>query len=197
MRGVAFVVLWSGSALLAQATQKTPSIPAAVVEESMKLFNSALGVECTFCHVDKDWKDISKPQWAIARDMWRMVQALNGGPLDNTSGITCVTCHGGQNKPSRLPPDQWQAIAEKWPSKLAEDRKLAMSVYSASLGVGCEHCHDPADWKSAAKPTFATASRMNAMFDVFPRFMPAGARTQCYMCHKGSKHPGAAAPATV
>jgi hypothetical protein len=105
-----------------------------------------------------------------------------------------VTCHGGQNKPARLPAEKWQAIAEKWPSTLAEDRKLAMSVYSASLGVGCEHCHDPADWKSAAKPAFATVGRMNAMFEVFPKFMPASARTQFYMCHKGSTHPGAPTP---
>lgn len=64
-----------------------------------------------------------------------------------------------------------------------------MSVYSASLGVGCDHCHDPADWKSAIKPAFATAQRMGAMFAVFPRFMPPSARTQCYMCHKGSRQP--------
>ena len=30
---------------------------------------------------------------------------------------------------------------------------------------------------------------MNAMFEEFPKYMPATARTQCYMCHKGSTKP--------
>ena len=189
MHRVAFVLLWSCSAVCAQQMPRVPVIPAAAMDESMKMFNRALGVECTFCHVDKDWKDASRPPWAIARAMWQMVQTLNSDQLANTSGVTCLTCHGGQNKPARLPAEEWQTIAEKWPATLGDDRKLAMSVYSASLGVGCDHCHDSADWKSGTKPAFATTARMNAMFDVFPKFMPAGARTQCYMCHKGSKHP--------
>ena len=189
MRHLTFVLLWCCSAAFAQSPQRAPVIPAAA-DDSMTLFNRALGVECAFCHLDKDWKDATKPQWAIARDMGRMVQALNGDQLANSTGITCVTCHGGHNKPSRLPVDAWQAIAEKWPAGLGEDQKLTMSVYSASLGVGCDHCHDPADWKSKARPAYAAAVRMAAMFDVFPKYMPAGARTQCYMCHKGSKRPG-------
>jgi hypothetical protein len=172
--------------LLAQ----TSVIPAAGIDHTMKTFNSALGVECEFCHVENDRKNTSKPQWTTARDMWRMVQLLNSDQLANTKGIACVTCHGGQNKPARLPAEQWQTIADHWPAAAADNMKTTMSVYSASLGVGCDHCHDPSDWKSADKPAFVTAQRMVAMFDVFPRFMPPGARTQCYMCHKGNTHPG-------
>lgn len=163
--------------------------PQVDMDSTMKMYNRALGVECTYCHVDGDWKNASKPQWQVAQNMGRMVQALNGEQLAKTSGVSCVTCHGGQNMPSRLPAEKWQAIAAQWPASAAESSKTTMSVYSASLGVGCDHCHDPADWKSPVKPAFATAQRMVAMFEVFPKFMPAGARTQCYMCHKGNVRP--------
>ena len=174
-----------------RAQVNVPVIPAASIDTTMKDFNAALGVECTFCHVKDDWKSAGEPKWAVARNMWRMVQALNADQLTKTRGIRCATCHGGQNKPSRLPPESWQAIADRWPATAAEDQKLTMSVYSASLGVGCEHCHDPADWKSKGKPAFATALRMVAMFSEFPKYMPATARTQCFMCHKGQKQPQA------
>jgi hypothetical protein len=190
MRRALAVVCWSFTLLSAQLPAQNPVIPAADIDRTMKMFNSALGVECAFCHVENDWKNTSKPQWTTARDMWRMVQLLNSDQLANTAGVRCVTCHGGQNKPSRLPVESWQAIAEHWPQTAADSLKTTMSVYSASLGVGCEHCHDPSDWKSAAKPAFATTLRMVAMFDVFPKFMPPTARTQCYMCHKGNKKPG-------
>ena len=32
-------------------------------------------------------------------------------------------------------------------------------------------------------------TRMNAMFVVFPRYMPESARTQCWMCLKGKTSP--------
>jgi hypothetical protein len=163
------------------------------IAESMKRFAAALGVDCSFCHADNDWTDDTKPQWAIARNMELMVATLNAEQLAQTSGVQCATCHDGHTRPARLPPERWQAFAARWPSTAGEDQKLTMSVYSASLGVECEYCHDPSDWKSPAKPAFATAQRMIAMFEVFPKFMPPTARTQCYMCHKGMRRPAAPA----
>jgi Photosynthetic reaction centre cytochrome C subunit len=182
-------LLASVTLLCAPSQAPVPHIPSTDVDRTMKLFNSALGVECTFCHVEGDWKDGSKAPFKTAAAMWQMVQTLNSEQLANTGGVTCVTCHAGRLMPSRIPPEKWQAVADHWPASAAENMKLTMSVYSASLGVGCDHCHDPADWKSTVKPQFAVTRRMVAMFDVFPRFMPPGARTQCYMCHKGNKQP--------
>ena len=160
-------------------------------------FASALGVECAHCHVGDDWKNDARPAHATARQMARMVDTLNANQLAGTKGIDCWTCHGGQTRPSRLPVAAWQAVQEKWPASLpdsSDQLKLAMSVYSASLGVGCEHCHAPGDWKSSARPAYAMVARMNAMFDVFPRFMPSTARTQCFMCHKGATSPSRRTP---
>jgi hypothetical protein len=160
-------------------------------------FATALGVECAHCHVPDQWKDASKPAFAVAQKMNEMVRELNANQLAGTKGVECFTCHAGATRPARLPVAAWQAIQKEWPASLPDSPdqlKLAMSVYSASLGVGCEHCHAVGDWNSAAMPAYAMVARMNALFDVFPRFMPAAARTQCFMCHKGATSPSRRTP---
>ena len=163
------------------------------VRAVMDGFNRALGVECTHCHVQDQWLDATKPQLATARNMYRMVQALNAGALNGVAEISCQTCHRGEVRPSRLPRPALDAELAKWPAELAsapESQKLGMSVYNVSLGVSCDHCHTEGDWKRAEKPPMRMVARMNGMFDEFPKYMPPTARTQCYMCHKGVKKPG-------
>jgi len=190
--GIIVIALSLVSGIRAQ-DPAAPLIPARDVDAVMKQFNDALGVQCTHCHVQDQWKDASKPAFGTAQNMWRMVQALNGAQLNNTKGVRCATCHAGQIKPSRLDPAAWMKIRDTaWPADLAaasDQVKLQMSVYSASLGVECAHCHDPSNWKGTAKPAYAMVEKMSQMFDVFPKFMPSGARTQCFMCHKGQRTP--------
>jgi hypothetical protein len=115
--------------------------------------------------------------------------------VDHLSGlepITCWTCHGGSNAPSRLPRDAWQRLVESWPATAgdaSDNLKLTMAVYTASLGVTCTHCHIDGAWSASTRPAHAMVARMNGMFPVFPRFMPESARTQCYMCHEGRRSP--------
>lgn len=167
-------------------------LPADEVEPMMLAFNRSLGVECTHCHVAEQWHDASKPAFAIARNMMRMVRTLNTEHLQHTKGVSCWTCHGGQTRPERMPPEKFSAELEKWPEALAnaeEGTKLTMAVYSAALGVGCEYCHVAHYWQASARPAYQMVRVMNGMFEVFPKFMPASARTQCWMCHKGSTTP--------
>lgn len=186
-------ILWVTAAAQAIGQKPDQTQSAAVVDAAMKQYNAALGVDCTHCHVAGDWKDAAKPQFAIAKNMAQMVKVLNEGPLADSKGVRCATCHGGQVKPARLDPASWMTIRDtQWPADLSaapDNQKLAMSVETASLGVDCAFCHDPSDWKSQAKPAFKTAGRMNAMFEIFPKYMPATARTQCFMCHKGHQKP--------
>jgi len=169
----------------AQAAPMSPEVRAA-----MERIDRALGVECTHCHVQDQWSDASKPQFATAKNMMAMVKAVNEQLADVTEvRVACATCHGGQTRPSRLPQDRLKEEMAKWPAGAPEDRRLAMSVYDVTLGVGCDHCHDPADWKSDAKKPFRTVARMTRLFDLFPKYMPETARTQCFMCHKGGTKP--------
>ena len=167
-------------------------VPAKNVNSIMRAFNRALGVECVACHVQDKWDDESKPQFAIARKMFQMMKALNENQLAGTGGVSCWSCHAGQNKPSRLPRPLLDQELARWPTELAstpESLKLTMSVYNVTLHVDCNYCHVPSDWKSSDKIAYKMVSRMNSMFRVFPQYMPATARTQCWMCHKGSTEP--------
>lgn len=168
-------------------TFQTPPTPEHVRDP---LFNRALGVECSHCHVPDKWTHESKPTFATARNMMRMVEVLNL-KLENVGTVSCSTCHGGQVQPSRLPRPALDAELERWPAELAgaaEAQKLAMTVYNVSLGVACDHCHT-AEWKSADKQAMKTVALMSSLFAEFPKYMPPTARTQCYMCHKGSTTP--------
>jgi hypothetical protein len=103
-----------------------------------------------------------------------------------------MTCHGGRLRPSRLPQDALKEQQANWPSALShagQQTRLAMAVYNVTLGVGCEYCHVPLDWRSDVKPPFRMVAVMAALFDTFPKYMPPSARTQCWMCHKGSTDP--------
>ncbi len=57
----------------------------------------ALGVACTFCHVDHDGPSDDKQHKLIAREMIRMVTAINQqAALQNVSRtVECWTCHRG------------------------------------------------------------------------------------------------------
>ena len=176
---------------LAVQTAPGPTPPAFPEHVRDPVLNRALGVECSHCHVENKWADDTKPPFATARNMVRMVDAINR-MLEGVGSVSCATCHGGQVRPSRLPRPALDAELAKWPSELAnapEAQKLTMTVYNVSLGVGCGHCH-VADWKSAEKKPMQTVALMNSMFAEFPKYMPPTARTQCYMCHKGSTKPG-------
>ena len=79
----------------------------------MKGFTASLGVKCTQCHVgtptsdgkmDFDFPSDAKPEKTTARQMMKMVKAINGKYLakmdeGHLEQITCVTCHRGNIKP--------------------------------------------------------------------------------------------------
>jgi photosynthetic reaction center cytochrome c subunit len=188
LASVIFVAITSGAEAPASSRQQ-----AADVTVRMNEFNRALGVECTFCHVQDQWRAEDKPQFATARGMLRMVEGIGGGLLKNRGGLTCWTCHRGQQKPSRFPSAELNAELAKWPSSLSDAKdslKLTMTVYARSLGVTCEFCHVPGDWTNKTKTPMQTVPTMLKIFDELPTYSPAAAnRSQCWMCHKGARSP--------
>lgn len=163
------------------------------VTTRMNEFNHALGVECTFCHVQDQWRAEDKPQLATARGMLAMVEGIGGGLLKDRGGLTCWTCHRGQQKPSRFPSAELDTELAKWPASLADAKdplKLTMTVYARSLGVTCEFCHVAGDWTNKTKAPMQTLPTMLKIFEELQKYSPAAAnRSQCWMCHKGAKRP--------
>jgi len=80
----------------------------------MNFVSASLGVRCDHCHVvTKDAQTgrtnwlmelDDKPEKQTAREMMRMVLAVNGGDFGLSRGqVTCFTCHRGQTRPVNMP----------------------------------------------------------------------------------------------
>jgi hypothetical protein len=74
----------------------------------MNFFGDSLGVRCSYCHVqngDKwDFPSDAKEEKETAREMIKMVQAVNKESFSGNLAITCYTCHRGQTRVVGLPP---------------------------------------------------------------------------------------------
>jgi hypothetical protein len=153
---------------------------------------TALGVQCTHCHVADQWTDSSKPTFEFAQRMSRMLTGINEGPLKAIEPVTCWTCHRGQTRPARLPVTAWQAIRDQHVGEFTSPQTaLVMSVYAASLGVGCAHCHEAGSYSAPTKPAHQMVATMLPIFDEIPKHFEKSRmpNTQCYMCHQGQRIP--------
>ncbi len=88
--------------------QMMKKLPAARLLDVMNnVFARSLGVTCAHCHIPREWQKEDKPQKQIARDMVKMVGAINDSLLasiknlkDPNPRIGCFTCHRGQVIPA-------------------------------------------------------------------------------------------------
>ena len=90
------------------------------IQRVMAGFNTALGVQCAYCHVPNDFASDANPKKEIARRMLRMQQLVaerfadSGNDFRNSrylpfpegkQYVTCVTCHQGATLPVSAAPD--------------------------------------------------------------------------------------------
>jgi len=93
--------------------QALKNIPADDLIPAIEFISSSLGVECNFCHVrDAFDKDDKKPK-KIARQMIKMVLAINGKDFRGQKAVTCYTCHRGHRTPVSIPAIE-QSIPSGW-----------------------------------------------------------------------------------
>jgi hypothetical protein len=91
-----------------------PDMPIAALVDTMASFTRALGVRCTYCHVGREGDPLDQYDFAsdarqakqTAREMLRMVAAINGRHLDSLTArrqpriaVSCATCHRGVREP--------------------------------------------------------------------------------------------------
>jgi photosynthetic reaction center cytochrome c subunit len=70
---------------------------------AMRFITASLGVECSYCHVQDHFdKDDKKPK-RIARDMMRMMFAIDKDSFAGNREVTCYSCHRGSLKPQAVP----------------------------------------------------------------------------------------------
>jgi len=80
-------------------------LPADVnLQQTMGAFRTALGVQCTYCHVQGDFPSDDNPKKNMARNMLRIAADINATFPDGKRHVTCYTCHRGEAKPKMDPP---------------------------------------------------------------------------------------------
>jgi hypothetical protein len=82
-----------------QNIQVLNGITADQMGPTMQLFAASLGVDCEFCHVTNRALD-TKQAKRTAREMIRMVFALNRTTFEGRNEVTCYTCHRGSTQPA-------------------------------------------------------------------------------------------------
>jgi hypothetical protein len=157
-------------------------------------FTEGTGRRCATCH---DKTPRAEDMYRAAARMERMTTDLSKDLLKPFGGITCFTCHRGggpqHNSASPMPLNRSavRAMATDWPpsaSAAAEPMRITMSEYSVSLGVKCEFCHVPGNWKADTKPAMKTTRAMEAVMKEFPKYfnLATASAFTCFTCHQAS-----------
>ena len=179
---------------------------------AMEALTGLLGVECSYCHIARDWDKEDKPQKQTARKMFEMMGYINDEHFRGENRISCWTCHRGRGTPPALPDigkrtevvKQLLAIPPSDESKSAElvfhdiramkgtpagEFPGIMAYFSQSLGVECSHCHVPSHWDQDT-PHKQTARTMLSMVDAtVKKFYNGSGPLGCPDCHQGSVTP--------
>jgi len=116
---IVLAVMASPAHLAAQAAATNLQVLTANVnlQTVMESFNTALGVQCSYCHVANDFAADANPKKAVARAMLRMLKQVNmhfpdaGNDFLNSrylpfpegkQYVTCYTCHRGDPHPQSV-----------------------------------------------------------------------------------------------
>jgi hypothetical protein len=73
------------------------------IPQVMGTFRAALGVQCTYCHVQGDFASDENAKKSMARNMLRVTADINSAFPDGKRHVTCYTCHRGETVPKTEP----------------------------------------------------------------------------------------------
>src|SRR5271156_4869322 len=78
-------------------------IPADQLLPAMRYMTFALGVRCEYCHVQDNFESDEKAPKKRAREMMKMMFAIDNGSFGGHRAVTCYTCHRGAAKAANMP----------------------------------------------------------------------------------------------
>ena len=131
----------------------------------MLSFNEALGVQCTYCHVQGDFAADDNPKKEMARKMIGMGRVIdtsfpsgNGVFPDGYHEVDCLTCHRGSVKPETVAPRKFYNRGNSlgdgpFPERPGISLKVLppdtpvhgadslMGDFRDALSVDCSYCH--------------------------------------------------------
>src|SRR5215831_11213334 len=77
--------------------------PANELNQSMHLMKGATGMDCLYCHIEREWEKDVKPAKDVARQMIVMMNDINARQFNGRQVVTCNTCHNGHPAPASMP----------------------------------------------------------------------------------------------
>jgi hypothetical protein len=77
--------------------------PANELNQSMHLMKGATGMDCLYCHIEREWEKDVKPPKEVARSMITMMMDINKRNFGGRQVVTCNTCHNGRPIPAGMP----------------------------------------------------------------------------------------------
>ncbi len=98
--------------------QVLKDIPAGELLPTMRYITVALGVRCSFCHVEGNFSQDTEHK-QTARRMMQMVFAANKSTFNGRPEISCYTCHRGSSHPQGVPPIAGATTAAAHPAASA------------------------------------------------------------------------------
>jgi len=98
--------------------QVMKDIPAEDLIPAMQFISASLGVECTYCHVERAFEKDDKKEKKFARHMIEMTMNINKDNFEGKRQVTCFSCHRGAAKPVPIP---IISAEEKMPEMMAGD----------------------------------------------------------------------------
>jgi hypothetical protein len=116
--------------------QVLKDVPAEQLPLAMQYITASLGVRCDFCHVtgpggafDKDDKETK----GRAREMMKMVAAINDGQFEGRQTVGCMSCHNGHMRPTRTP-----LLAEEMTPEEAAVARASREAGPGGAGPGAQ-----------------------------------------------------------
>jgi photosynthetic reaction center cytochrome c subunit len=99
---------------------------------AMRFITASLGVGCNYCHVPDHFdKDYKKPK-QIARDMMRMMLAIDKDSFAGNREVTCYSCHRGSLKPEGTPRVDDEGQSKSRAAAVPAEEKLAVNMPTAN-----------------------------------------------------------------
>jgi hypothetical protein len=111
-------------------------MPASQIIPVMAFISNSLGVTCLHCHTEVYESD-EKPMKQKAREMIRMMRAINDAQFGGRRVVTCQTCHNGRAVPEAVPAIEnaaWNRAQQPAEAGLP-DAAAVLRRYAGAVGV--------------------------------------------------------------
>lgn len=180
--------------------QVLKSVPADQLIPTMRFMSASLGVECSYCHVQDHFDKDDKKTKQIARDMMRMMLAVDKNSFAGNREVTCYSCHRGSPKPEGIP-----VIAREARAQTAGDASAGkLPVNTPTADELIDHYIQAvggavaiSQITSREESGTASVNGQSVRFEVFSRnpdeqvvvhHFPAGDNTTVFTGHEGWSH---------